>query len=76
MCGIAGWVATGASVPPATTGDAMLEAIAHRGPDDSGVFRRQYPANGHDVFLGHTRLAIIDPRALRSRCATQTPGLR
>ena len=75
MCGIAGWVATGTSVPPATTGDEMLVALAHRGPDDSGVFRRQYPGSGHDVFLGHTRLAIIDPRGATQPMCDVDAGL-
>ncbi len=75
MCGIAGWVATGASVPPATTGDEMLEAIAHRGPDDRGAFRRQYSGNGHDVFLGHRRLAIIDPKGAAQPMCDADAGL-
>jgi asparagine synthase (glutamine-hydrolysing) len=33
---------------------AMLGAIAHRGPDDEGVW------NEGDVWLGHRRLSIID----------------
>jgi asparagine synthase (glutamine-hydrolysing) len=36
----------------------MLEAIGHRGPDGRGVHQRG-TADG-EVFLGHTRLAIID----------------
>ncbi len=48
MCGIFGEVGgeDGESVP--------ITAIAHRGPDDSGVW-----SNGH-VRFGHCRLAIID----------------
>jgi len=34
---------------------AMLDRIAHRGPDDSGIFEDQH------MTLGHRRLAIIDP---------------
>lgn len=50
MCGIAGTfdVAKGADLT------AMLAAMRHRGPDDSGVFRDDH------VALGMTRLAIID----------------
>ena len=53
MCGIAGFVS--AEIPPATLG-AMTDAIAHRGPDDSGgeVW------TDHGVALGQRRLAIID----------------
>lgn len=52
MCGIAGFVGSGGP------GDieAMLRALLHRGPDDSGVFSlRSVP-----LFLGHRRLSILD----------------
>ncbi len=75
MCGIAGWVSTESSVPPATACDAMLEAIAHRGPDDRGVFRRHSSVGGHDVFLGHTRLAIIDPNGATQPMCDPDAGL-
>ncbi|MBI4507235.1 MAG: asparagine synthase (glutamine-hydrolyzing) [Chloroflexi bacterium] len=59
MCGIAGFVdlarATGAPVLQATA-EAMAETLAHRGPDDRGVWIDA--AAG--VALGHRRLAIID----------------
>jgi asparagine synthase (glutamine-hydrolysing) len=55
MCGIAGIVASDrlhpddrSRVPP------MRDAIAHRGPDDAGLF-----ADGQAV-LGHRRLSIVD----------------
>ncbi|HEV8472134.1 MAG TPA: asparagine synthase (glutamine-hydrolyzing) [Methylomirabilota bacterium] len=51
MCGIAGWVGRGAAPP---TLDAMLAALEHRGPDDTGRFVAA------DVALGMTRLSIID----------------
>ena len=75
MCGIAGWVTTGSGVPPAATCDAMLEAIAHRGPDDRGVFRGRYSASKYDVFLGHTRLAIIDLRGATQPMCQADAGL-
>ena len=59
MCGIAGVLA-----PTATGGeealrqrlDAMCAALAHRGPDDAGVW-----ADGRaGVAFGHRRLAVID----------------
>lgn len=55
MCGIAGIAALGSGAPP-TTADvaAMLPALAHRGPDGSGVH-----VDG-PIALGHTRLSIID----------------
>jgi asparagine synthase (glutamine-hydrolysing) len=51
MCGIAGMVGEKAS---AETVIRMSRAMAHRGPDGSGVWSSQ------GVALGHRRLAIID----------------
>lgn len=52
MCGIAGFVGLGDHQILAR----MTNALAHRGPDDSGFF-----SNSHQrVFLGHRRLSIID----------------
>lgn len=55
MCGIAGKLnlVTQASVDPASI-RGMLNAIRHRGPDDSGIF------SGGQIGLGSTRLSIID----------------
>lgn len=55
MCGLTGWF----SADPITRGDeprlkAMLQAVAHRGPDGSGTRLCSHAA------LGHCRLAIID----------------
>jgi len=50
MCGIAGFVGPWA---PALAG-VMTDAIAHRGPDGSGLW------SGDRVALGHRRLSIID----------------
>ena len=54
MCGIAGY----ASVKPIVETDALIrrmtEVIAHRGPDDCGIFA------GRHVRLGHRRLSIVD----------------
>lgn len=55
MCGIAG--ALGVSSPD--TVSAMTNAIAHRGPDDSGLF---FDAATRTA-LGHRRLSIIDVSA-------------
>jgi len=38
----------------------MLQALAHRGPDGSGVFTADPDAGHPDLALGHTRLAILD----------------
>ena len=48
MCGITGIWGRDASL------DEALEVMAHRGPDDAGVFR------DGDLALGHRRLSIID----------------
>src|SRR5437763_5203803 len=58
MCGVSGFV-----LPPnsslrdiAQVGDRMAEAIAHRGPDDHGVWFD----SAAGVCLSHRRLSIID----------------
>ncbi|WP_048646835.1 asparagine synthase (glutamine-hydrolyzing) [Nitratireductor soli] len=54
MCGIAGYV--GAGLPPEAAAPhlrAMADAVAHRGPDDAGI----YVGNG--VGLAHRRLAVV-----------------
>lgn len=50
MCGIAGFVGAG----DRETLARMTAVLAHRGPDDSGLWD-----NG-TVFLGHRRLSIVD----------------
>ena len=55
MCGIAGSYQIDTSRP--TTGDRIVDAlkcIAHRGPDDEGVY------TAGRAVLGHRRLSIID----------------
>ena len=44
---------------------AMLHTIAHRGPDDEGMYDAPASRAGQHVFLGHRRLAIIDPDGAR-----------
>src|SRR5436190_2333055 len=51
MCGLAGWLGLSGAVIPQ---DAILESLAHRGPDATGVMT--WPQAG----LLHTRLKIID----------------
>src|SRR5271166_2829077 len=53
MCGIAGFTAPGPEAKGVVA--AMNRALAHRGPDGSGIFVDS------GIALGHTRLAIIDP---------------
>ncbi|MEZ6063075.1 MAG: hypothetical protein R3C19_22245 [Planctomycetaceae bacterium] len=57
MCGIAGIFEYGdhaTAMPDESVGLKMVEAIAHRGPDDGGLLI----APG--TLLGHRRLSIID----------------
>ena len=53
MCGIAGIVDVSAPVDAALVA-AMSEAIAHRGPDDSGLY------SSENIVLGFRRLSILD----------------
>lgn len=55
MCGVFGFVGRSASVTP-DEGKlrASTDLLAHRGPDDSGIYV------GQGVGLGHTRLALLD----------------
>lgn len=55
MCGIAGIINNKETVPEGSV-RAMLEAIRHRGPDDSGIWRSERG----EVVLGHCRLSILD----------------
>jgi len=52
MCGIAGMVGTSPEARRAL--ERMTERLAHRGPDDSGVW------SDGVAHLGHTRLSILD----------------
>jgi asparagine synthase (glutamine-hydrolysing) len=60
MCGIAGLV----TAEPEARIRAALDAIAHRGRDDEGVWTSEgADAEGRRVCLGHRRLSIIDTSA-------------
>jgi asparagine synthase (glutamine-hydrolysing) len=56
VCGIAGSVALRDGLPPPELADiaAMVGALRHRGPDESGLYRDRRAG------LGHARLSIID----------------
>ncbi|MCB9917081.1 MAG: asparagine synthase (glutamine-hydrolyzing) [Planctomycetes bacterium] len=57
MCGIAGlyvYRESSPAVPDVELGRAMVDSLAHRGPDDGGLL----VAPG--VLLGHRRLSILD----------------
>ena len=53
MCGILGWIGTGAT---RDTFEARLDLLHHRGPDGSGLWQDR----PRDVLLGYRRLSIID----------------
>lgn len=61
MCAIAGWIVRTAQAPSRDTLQAMLQRLAHRGPDGTGHRLWQCVTSDHVVALGHRRLAIIDP---------------
>lgn len=56
MCGIGGILSKTTQQIPASALDAMSQALAHRGPDDSGLY---LSTNGY-IGLVHRRLSIID----------------
>ncbi len=57
MCGIAGAIAGHGSLPvPGVPGvEAMRDRLAHRGPDEHGLW------DGGQVVLGHRRLTVVAP---------------
>lgn len=69
MCGIAGAVGLepGRPVDPGPV-RAMLDALAHRGPDDEGLFASE------GVALGSRRLAVIDVEGGRQPLTGREPG--
>jgi asparagine synthase (glutamine-hydrolysing) len=75
MCGIAGWLAADFTAPPESTIHAMLESIAHRGPDDQGTYFCRSGNARQDVMLGHRRLAIIDPDGARQPMCDSNSGV-
>jgi asparagine synthase (glutamine-hydrolysing) len=75
MCGIAGWIAPTESSPDQEMLAGMLRAMAHRGPDGEGMRRFHAASTGHDVFLGHRRLAIIDPHGAHQPMCDDAAGL-
>ncbi len=75
MCGLAGWITRPETAPGVATLREMLRAIAHRGPDDEGVARFRCAGTGHEVALGHRRLAIIDPEGARQPMCDDGAGL-
>lgn len=57
MCGFAGGMWLHSVIPdPVATGQAMIQQIRHRGPDDSGVWCDDRAG----IMLAHARLSIVD----------------
>src|SRR5690242_3539034 len=54
MCGIAGTIDLRGRQVPQSQLRAMAKAVAHRGPDDEGIYQRR------NVGLAFRRLSIID----------------
>jgi asparagine synthase (glutamine-hydrolysing) len=65
MCGIFGavWID-----PGEVKADQAVAALAHRGPDASGVWR------GRDAVMGHTRLAVVDLSAASAQPMMASDG--
>src|SRR6187549_1005448 len=60
MCGIAGGVVGEKSAMSSAVLGRMLDSMEHRGPDGEGA--REFTGfDGSRIYLGHRRLAIIDP---------------
>ncbi|MBC7952487.1 MAG: asparagine synthase (glutamine-hydrolyzing) [Rhodospirillaceae bacterium] len=60
MCGIAGWIDREAAPIGPGVMDAMITAVAHRGPDGSGRWDGVTRNGRWRLSLGHRRLSIID----------------
>ena len=75
MCGIAGWVAEPEDAPRAGALVQMLDAIAHRGPDDHGSYHYRSARDGCEAYLGHRRLSIIDPQGGHQPMRDDASGL-
>ena len=60
MCGLSGKYELNVSGNWETSINQSLEAIAHRGPDDTGLFVEQFERFGSQLVLASTRLAILD----------------
>lgn len=72
MCGIAGVMRAGPlpGTDPERDLPAMIAALAHRGPDDAGIWSDAEAG----IALGHRRLAIIDLSPLGHQPMTSASG--
>ena len=53
----------------------VLQAIAHRGPDDQGIYSFRSAQSGYETVLGHRRLSIIDPEGAHQPMCDPEAGL-
>jgi asparagine synthase (glutamine-hydrolysing) len=74
MCGIAGAIVDPRGAFDRAALGRMLASMAHRGPDGHGEAEFAAPG-GRRVFLGHVRLAIIDPEGAAQPMADAEAGL-
>lgn len=70
MCGIAGILKLDGAPVDRRQVARMTQSLAHRGPDDSGIFI------DHQIGLGHRRLSIIDLEGGRQPMANEDETLR
>lgn len=74
MCGLLAIVDTPASGPRAGThaarGEALIDALRHRGPDQRGTLAWTH------AWLGHRRLAIVSPETGEQPCVAGPDGAR
>lgn len=77
MCGINGLISFSAAPGAGATVARMNAAVAHRGPDDRGVFVRATPYGG-TLALGQVRLSIVDlsPAGHQPMFYSRTAGAR
>lgn len=68
MCGIAGFFAAPGAAYGSASLRSALETVAHRGPDDSGIFE------GQGIGLAHARLSILDLSPLGHQPMASTDG--
>ena len=70
MCGIASIINLGQHLSPIArhTVERMRDRIAHRGPDDSGLWENKRAS------IGHRRLSIIDPTPAASQPMSSPDG--
>jgi len=74
MCGIAGAAVRREAPFERATLQRMLDVMAHRGPDGEGIAVLDAPG-GRRIYLGHRRLAIIDPVGAAQPMRDEEAGL-